>query len=98
MNTRRYSGCSCDASPQTASSSVAMREHAVRMPRHVDEEVELLRRQPDFAPADVDAPGIEVDPEIAGLERRRLPAAAPLRRSAARTRASSSSVPNGLVT
>ena len=44
-----------------------MREHTVRMPRQVHEQIEFLRRQPDFATADVNAPGIEVDPEIAAL-------------------------------
>ena len=41
---------------------------------------------------------LEVDPEIAGLERRDLRRRRRCRRSAARTRASSSSIPNGLVT
>ena len=100
MNTRRYSGCSCDAWPHTASSSAACVRTRFGMARHVDEEIELLRRQPDFAALRVDAPRVHVDPEVAGLERRRLRCAAapPPRRSAARTRAISSSMPNGLVT
>ena len=51
MNTRRYSGCSCDASPHTASSSVRCVEHAIGMPREVDEQIEFLRRQPHFVAA-----------------------------------------------
>ena len=45
-----------------------VREHAVRVPRHVDEQVELLRRQPNLAPARVHAPRLQVNAEVAGVE------------------------------
>src|SRR6185437_2971644 len=48
----------------------AMAEHAIRMARHVHEQLELLRRQPHFVAAHVHAPGIDVDAEVADVERR----------------------------
>src|SRR5205823_8957133 len=45
-------------------------EDAVRMTRHIDEQLEPLRRETHFVAADVDAAGIDVDAEISRLERR----------------------------
>ena len=75
-----------------------VREDAVRMPRHVDEQLELLRRQPHLAAARVHAPRLEIDAELAGVERRHLRLRRRRAAAPARTRASSSSIPNGLVT
>src|SRR5579872_1306404 len=54
----------------------AVRDDAVRMPRHVDEEIELLRREAHFLAARVHAPTLEVDAEFADVERRDLGLAA----------------------
>ena len=45
-----------------------VRQYAVRMTRQKDEELELLRRQPDLAGAHQDAPAIEVDHQRAEIE------------------------------
>ena len=45
-----------------------VRDDAVRVPRHVHEQIEFLRREPHLGRAHVDAPAIEIDAEIAGIE------------------------------
>src|SRR5690348_8205782 len=46
-----------------------MRDHPVGMPRHVDEQIELLRRQAYFMAVRMNAARGEVDPELSSLER-----------------------------
>src|SRR6476646_6017764 len=46
-----------------------VRQHAIRMARHVHEQVELLRREPYFSTVRVNTPGIHVDAEVARVER-----------------------------
>src|SRR5690348_79189 len=49
-----------------------VRQHAIRMARHVHEQVELLRREPYFSTVRVNTPGIHVDAEVARVERRQF--------------------------
>ena len=49
-----------------------MGQDAVRPSRHVDEQIEFLGGEAHLVAVGVDAPRVEVDPEIAELERRGL--------------------------
>ncbi len=69
MNTRRYSGCSWRGDAPHRFEQRRVRQDAVRTPRHVDEQIELLRREADFVAVRVDAARVEIDAEVAELER-----------------------------
>ena len=77
----------------------AMREHAARVLREEQQQLELLRRQPDLLTRARDAVPVDVDREIAAHSITPR-GAAPLASAAARrgSCASSSSAPNGFVT
>ena len=77
-----------------------MRDDPSRVAQKIDEQVELLRREVQFAPAQTDAVREEVCAEVAGFEQAAsaLSRGSGARRRAARMRASSSSIPNGFVT
>src|SRR5260221_9894323 len=46
----------------------AVRQHTAGMPRHVQEQFELLRGQPHLGAAHVNAPRLEIDAKIAGVK------------------------------
>ena len=50
----------------------AVREDAIRVPRHEHEQVEFLRRQPNRLPVQANAPILEVDVKFTHPERQRL--------------------------
>ena len=74
-----------------------MRQHAPGVLREEQQQLELLRRQPQLVAAPRHPAAIEIDDEIAAADHART-ATPSVRRSATRTRASSSSAPKGLVT
>src|SRR5947208_1354700 len=54
----------------------SMRDDAVRVAREVDEQIELLRRQPHLIAVDMDPSSLQVDAEVADVERRQIRGAA----------------------
>ena len=76
-----------------------MRQHPASMRDEQRQQLEFFRCESDFELAAMDPPAIEVDRQIAARELAVERALRPRdRRSAARTRAISSSGPNGFVT
>ena len=75
-----------------------MRQDASRTLRQEYQQLEFPRRQADLHVSADDAVAVSIDHEIAARQLARRGGRPSPRRSAARTRASSSSDPNGLVT